>query len=968
MASRQPAIFISYGRKDAEPVARRLAEWLRAQGYEAWLDLERGIPPGSPFDDRIEAGIEASELLIALLSRWATRPKSFCRREYLFAEEIDRPIIPVKLEDVHPLPIQIIHLSFLGFTDPPEAVFDQLTEVLPRVLDGHGMPDREWAPTAPTADMWWERVSRLSFAEELARRGEGFAGRDWLFDDLRDWVNQDDLGARRVLLLTGDAGVGKSAIAAQMTARLDVKGIHFCSRSQSGSCHPVAWLKTLVAQLATQFEPYRRQIEALREPTWQETPVELFRSLVSDPLLECQDQLETTEPWVFVLDGLDEALAEAGSAFVNLLAASTQRLPQWLRLIVTSRPSSEVLESLDRPEVQHWPLSVRDEHNLADLEAFVRRRVGRLVARGVAGAQDAAVPQSVIDVADGNFLVARMLLAGLADPQFRLDVRRVRDHPNRLYGTLHELFRLRFGDPHDQQDARQREAYERYRSRVRPLLDCLVVARAPVPADLLIAASGLDVETAREGLRLLSQFLSEEQGGLRVFHQSVVEWLTLDQGRGPGIYAAVRQEGQQRLAEACWHQFEEGIEGMSGYARDHLAVHLAESGRWSQLASAIVSDLGLLQRWIERGEGDQGIFCLTRLLGSGFLDGVSAAALASQLARIYGLRGEYDQGEQWLQYALARTTAREGRRVRAVALHEIGSLHLYRCQHAEANRRYREALKLCELRPRLVDEMAANRIALATVAAAEYHWSTVLRLAERAGREAESVGDYRHVAAADRLVGNTLEDLGRYEEALARLSETLEQARGRQATLEEVRLLGALGWFHYGRAHAALQSPQEAARWFSEAHDAARPAHNLHGVLDAKLGLGWCRLADGATEEARARFADVLDRLPQDIHQDLQCAAQVGMAAADHQQGEHATAEPKYAAAIKRAEALEFRNWAARGLCGQGGILWHSGRQQEAEGLWKRAREHARRVSPRLRELTEANVVLCREGPSSPPR
>jgi hypothetical protein len=33
-------IFISYGRKDAAAFAHKLAEWLRAQGFQPWLDTE----------------------------------------------------------------------------------------------------------------------------------------------------------------------------------------------------------------------------------------------------------------------------------------------------------------------------------------------------------------------------------------------------------------------------------------------------------------------------------------------------------------------------------------------------------------------------------------------------------------------------------------------------------------------------------------------------------------------------------------------------------------------------------------------------------------------------------------------------------------------------------------------------------------------------------------------------------------
>ena len=63
------------------------------------------------------------------------------------------------------------------------------------------------------------------------------------------------------------------------------------------------------------------------------------------------------------------------------------------------------------------------------------------------------------------------------------------------------------------------------------------------------------------------------------------------------------------------------------------------------------------------------------------------------------------------------------------------------------------------------DEAAANRIALATIAFGDYSWREVLSLAGRARKEAKSVGDVRHVIAAERLIAAALDDLARYDEA-----------------------------------------------------------------------------------------------------------------------------------------------------------------------------------------------------------
>ncbi len=96
-------VFISYGRQgEAATFAARMAAWLREQGHAPWLDVENGIPIGTPFDQRIELGIEESEMLLALLSEWSLRPESFCRNEFLCAQALQVPIIPIRVEDVIP--------------------------------------------------------------------------------------------------------------------------------------------------------------------------------------------------------------------------------------------------------------------------------------------------------------------------------------------------------------------------------------------------------------------------------------------------------------------------------------------------------------------------------------------------------------------------------------------------------------------------------------------------------------------------------------------------------------------------------------------------------------------------------------------------------------------------------------------------------------------------------------------------
>lgn len=558
-------IFISYGRSDAAGFAVKLADWLRSQGYHPWLDVENGIPIGAPFDIRIELGIAGSDLLIALLSPRSLRPEGFCRNELLFAQAHAKPIVPVRIADVVP-PIQIISLSYIDAASDPDAAFEQLPVVIEAARNSRRSPtkDRLFPGAAPA---WWASVPRLSFADELGRHGGSFIGRTWLFEQLKRWTQHRD---SRLLLLTADAGVGKSAIAAQMTARLNLRGVHFCSRSNLDSCRAAAWVGGLMHQLGAQFGAYRNRIALIDAPKW-DNPSSLFRTLISDPLLASRDEIDVSEPWVFVVDGLDEAVAAAGFDFPDLLADAVDAFPSWLRLIVTTRPDDALLARFRINGADRDHLEARGEANLADVHAYVEERVARL---GKAGSSDATHEELCVRIsalAGGNFLFARMTLDALADPiaEYRLTPIEVGALPPRLGGLYHAMFRRRFPD------------LERYEREVLPLIECLVAARDPLPEPLLLAAARLDDRVARRGLRALSQFLNRGSKGVALFHKSLADWLG-DAVASAEFYASC-ESGNRCLADACWEEYQRSCDALSDYGLSNLLTHLVTIRRWESV-------------------------------------------------------------------------------------------------------------------------------------------------------------------------------------------------------------------------------------------------------------------------------------------------------------------------------------------------------------------------------------------------
>ena len=197
---------------------------------------------------------------------------------------------------------------------------------------------------------------------------------------------------------------------------------------------------------------------------------------------------------------------------------------------------------------------------------------------------------------------------------------------------------------------------DKYERDVLPLLDCLVAALGSLPDKILQVASKLDQRTAQKGILILSQFIDKSDAGLRLFHQSLSDWLSDQQISAK--YAASLPNGHNRLAEACWSEFRAGVQNMSTYSIGHLSVHLLEAGRMDYLLELVQNpEMNLITKWTEGEDGDKGIRCLTELikyLNKNSRELVTAAGLATQVARIYSLRGKYNDAQKWLEYALKK--------------------------------------------------------------------------------------------------------------------------------------------------------------------------------------------------------------------------------------------------------------------------------------------------------------------------
>jgi WD40 repeat protein len=459
-----------------------------------------------------------------------------------------------------------------------------------------GWPARRPAAPAPAGPAPPTALDFTAFLEEKRRH---FTGRQWLFDEIEAWRSSR---AERALLITGDLGAGKSAVAAELVGRNpggQVLAHHCCRADTPATLQPGPFVRSLAAQAAARLQGYAAWLggaaaaEALGEARCAEDPASALEAGVLAPL----SRLEAPPgaPLYLLVDALDESLALRGAAapltLVDLLAARLDYLPGWLRVVATTRREGAVLDQLRG--LRAWQLDAQDPRNLADLEAYILRRLGDEALAGrlaCAGRVAADVAAELLSRSAGNFLYVRQALDGLERDLYRVD--RLDALPPGLYGLYLGFFRRHFPDETAYAPARR-------------VLQVVVAAREPLTAEQLAEATGLQREDELPGvLRRLDAYLPGRAGpdGVRryaVYHQSLADWLTDPELRGT-LHHASRGRGHERLAEASRAEYRRGSGALSDYELRHLPAHLAAAGRWDDLVG-LLCDLGFLEAKAEAG-------------------------------------------------------------------------------------------------------------------------------------------------------------------------------------------------------------------------------------------------------------------------------------------------------------------------------------------------------------------------------
>ncbi|MEH2062394.1 MAG: AAA family ATPase [Nostoc sp.] len=465
-------------------------------------------------------------------------------------------------------------------------------------------------------------LAAISFEEHIRLLKENFQGRSWVFVKINEWLQGED---GQFLILTGEPGIGKSAIAAQLIQTCDdIKAYHFCRSRDVETVTPSRVLRSLAAHLAenvpdyglalvNSIKPYIVQVERSIQNVGSainsqivgvyikelkpSDPQNELDILIRAPLAKLQEmyaeQQQKPPTLVILIDELDEAVTTTGEEnLVTLLRAlsRSESLPKWVRFVLTSRSDQRVLG--DFIPLQHQELEKISvlKQRLDDIKLYVKFRANQEKLQ--VELQKVQNPEKLIDeivkLSKGNFLYTKVLLNAIENKEQSLDLKDdLFDLPKEINDIYHNFLN------------RFKEDWE---NKYQPIFGILSVIQEPVTEEQLAKFTTIELEQVKQYLRRARQFLTEEKDKAgnktyTIFHKSLWNYL-LDRNVNTDFWCDAKKQNNlivnyYKKPEQSWEEVD--FKKVDKYGLLHLPKHLDAAGREEEFYSLLTAS----KQWME---------------------------------------------------------------------------------------------------------------------------------------------------------------------------------------------------------------------------------------------------------------------------------------------------------------------------------------------------------------------------------
>ena len=418
------------------------------------------------------------------------------------------------------------------------------------------------------------------------------------------WLD-DRTSENRVMVISGDAGMGKSVISAVVCQRMQhagrLTGSHFCQHNKARPRNPKIMLQSLAYQLSEFLPPYKRElVKALSRNLGEDINnlevEELFELLFEEPLGNVGDPGEC---FLMVIDGLDESEYKGRNEMLDVIGNHFSALPVWFRFCVTTRPEIIIAKHLQKLNPLH--LQQNNEENVKDIRIFFETQLGNVIQSGC----EEVVIDALVREAAGHFLYAYLMVDFIKENVSRLT-------PEELGRTLPSGVSSVYQSYFERLEKELTIGEELFLT----FLSALAVAKEPLPLDFVSKMLLSDIKSSaghrkfRKAIECISTLLPVQDGCIRFFHKSVKDWLT---DGAPDMYGVQHKfyvnedQGHRALSQLCVDELDDvkrkSVHGMdfndaAKYALKYGVGHMLEleesaraSGRFEEIINNYVTDL-----------------------------------------------------------------------------------------------------------------------------------------------------------------------------------------------------------------------------------------------------------------------------------------------------------------------------------------------------------------------------------------
>ena len=389
--------------------------------------------------------------------------------------------------------------------------------------------------------------------------------REFFFAKVNTWLD-DASSPNRVMIISGNAGMGKSVLAAEMCRRMQesgrLSGSHFCHHDKVRHRNPKVMLQSLACHLSCNLPEYKKAlVEQLRRNLGAEINDlevgDLFELLFEEPLSRVTDQGSIS---LVVLDALDESEYQGRNDLLDVIAEHFKKLPPWLRFLVTTRAEINISDSLK--DLEPLLLEPNDEENLMDIGLYFERKL-----RGLFEAENRKIVlEDLVEKSEGVFLCAQFLVDFIKANCSTLTLEELEKTLPSGISSVYKCYFQRL-----EKDLRKMDIT---RDQFFSLLCAVAASREPLPlgfvCKLLFSNSTPFPGNVHRAVSVISSLLPVQDDRIHFFHKSVRDWLTDKSYYRQHNFSVDEIKGHHVLSTLCVEEFDElkrkGVDNLQSFS------------------------------------------------------------------------------------------------------------------------------------------------------------------------------------------------------------------------------------------------------------------------------------------------------------------------------------------------------------------------------------------------------------------